>query len=178
MKISSLPIDAVLTAIPELYATPSGDIYSYRLSVNKSRPKRAGLPVIGKLTPHPTGPAKYQYMKCRYYSKTYSWHRLIAETFHPNPNNLPTINHIDENKFNNHSDNLEWMSRSDNSSHSVYKRYKPVIQLDLLGGFVKEHDSVTIAAKSMTSKPSGPGSIQRAASTANRTAYGYRWKYA
>ena len=35
-------------------------------------------------------------------------HRIIALTFIPNPNNLPQINHKDENKANNAVDNLEW----------------------------------------------------------------------
>ena len=45
-------------------------------------------------------------------------HRLVAETFIPNPNNLPEVNHIDSNRSNNHIDNLEWVSRKQNKRHS------------------------------------------------------------
>jgi hypothetical protein len=37
-------------------------------------------------------------------------HRLVAEAFIPNPNNLEIINHKDGNKLNNNIDNLEWVS--------------------------------------------------------------------
>lgn len=41
-------------------------------------------------------------------------HRLVATAFLPNANNLPEVNHKDEDKTNNHVDNLEWMSKQDN----------------------------------------------------------------
>ena len=44
----------------------------------------------------------------------YSVHRLIAETLIENPNNLDTVNHIDNDKSNNSVDNLEWMERHSN----------------------------------------------------------------
>ena len=45
-------------------------------------------------------------------------HRLVAEAFIPNPNELPQINHIDGNKENNNVKNLEWVNNSQNMIHA------------------------------------------------------------
>ena len=50
--------------------------------------------------------------------KKYSIHRLVAEAFLPNPDNLPVVNHKDENKLNNNVENLEWCTQAYNVNYS------------------------------------------------------------
>lgn len=46
-------------------------------------------------------------------------HRLVAQAFLPNPNNLPEVNHIDCDRTNASVENLEWVTASQNRSHGV-----------------------------------------------------------
>ena len=59
-------------------------------------------------------------------SKAKKIHRLVAEAFIPNENNYLEINHKDENKTNNHVENLEWCTRGHNNNHGT--RIERVVQ--------------------------------------------------
>ncbi len=49
---------------------------------------------------------------------TVSPHRIVAQTFISNPENKPEVNHIDGNKSNNCTSNLEWVTHSENMRHA------------------------------------------------------------
>ena len=51
--------------------------------------------------------------------KNFLVHRLVAIAFIPNPDNLPQVNHINENKEDNSVDNLEWISHKNNACHGT-----------------------------------------------------------
>lgn len=58
-------------------------------------------------------------------SKTFLYHRILAECFIPNPNNLPQINHKDGNPLNNELSNLEWCSALENNLHAINSGLRP-----------------------------------------------------
>ena len=61
------------------------------------------------------------YIKYMLFDGYYYLHRLLAESFIPNPNNFPDINHINENKNDNRIENLEWCTHRNNMRHTLCK---------------------------------------------------------
>ena len=53
------------------------------------------------------------YLTIHICNKTYTIHKLIAETFIPNPHNKPTVDHKDRDKTNNFYTNLRWATVSE-----------------------------------------------------------------
>ena len=103
--------------------------------------------------------------------KTYRVHRLVAQAYIPNPDNLPEVNHIDEDKSNNHVSNLEWCTQEYNLHYgSKALLCKPVycIELD------KTFSSAGVASKELSILDKG---IRLCCKGRSKTAGGYHWKY-
>lgn len=89
--------------------------------------------------------------------KSYSLyiHRLVAQAFIPNPSNLPCVNHKDEDKTNNHVENLEWCTPEYNANYGTGKKrmgiahHKKVRQYTKDGIFLKEWDSYQEAEQAL-----------------------------
>lgn len=71
------------------------------------------------LTPH-LNENGYMYVTLRRNNRnvTTAVHRLVAETYIPNPEKKPFVNHIDANRSNPHKENLEWCTQSENIKHA------------------------------------------------------------
>ena len=100
-------------------------------------------------------------------AKPFRVHRLVAVAFIPNPDNLPIINHKDENKLNNNADNLEWCTQQYNVRYSIAT---PIFGYD--GQNIIEYDAMVDAEKDGFDISNIWQSITKGCSHK-----GYRWQY-
>jgi hypothetical protein len=115
--------------------------------------------------------------------KTVKVHRLVAAAFFEKVAGKEAINHIDGVKTNNHIDNLEWVTNSENRIHALMtglaigKAYnnKPVHQFTKEGQFIAEHESIRGAARAIGR---GDTTLGNCLKGNRKTCGGFVWKYA
>lgn len=104
-------------------------------------------------------------------------HRLVAEAFIPNPNELRDVNHKNGDKSDNRVENLEWASHSDNMTHSfreLGKNVRHIVQLDLDNNFIERWNSIIEASEATGICRTNIGECCRG----NRKhTKGYKWVY-
>lgn len=145
-----------------------GRVYNYKGKYIRQQQSRGYCQVI--LSKH---------SQCR----TFRVHRLVAKEFIENPQNLPEVNHKDEDTSNNFSDNLEWCTFEYNQSYgtrierilkSNEKQKKKVLRFDKNGKYLDEWTGIRSVSTLLSIDRR---SIQRCCQGKINSAGGYIWKY-
>ena len=146
----------------------------------------------GLMTPYDNGKGYFQVnLSKNGETKKCLVHRLVAEVFLENPENLPEVNHKDEDKTNNFvflnedgtvnkkKSNLEWKTHRGNCNHGTRNermaktKSKPVLQLSLSGELIREWPSIAECGRNGFSL----GAVSECCNGKRKTYKGFLWMY-
>lgn len=124
--------------------------YARVRSLGRMTQRRDGTKIFRKgklIKPFLTGKGEAAYLSVELHKDNQDYresvHRLVGIVFVPNPDNLPCVNHKDENKLNNLPENLEWCTYQYNSAYSCGKK----IEQRKDGELIKSYNSIRQAER-------------------------------
>lgn len=97
-------VDYIVSSDGKVYSTNNIGRAKYHKEISQRKNSDGYMQITGGKTGH---------------RGQYRVHRMIAEAFIPNPDNLPEVNHKDNNRTNNCVDNLEWCTHVYNIQYSI-----------------------------------------------------------
>ncbi len=112
--------------------------------------------------------------------KRYYDHVVVARTFIPNPNDLPTVNHINTVRNDNRVINLEWLSRSEQNykenqeTDRIVTGHRPIEQLDMEGNFIRSWEKAMDAATALGASKQNIGAVCKGR---RESCKGFLWRY-
>lgn len=119
----------------------------------------------------PFKPSKSDYLCVNLYKdntrKAFLVHRLVAEAYIPNPDNLPQVNHKDEVKTHNWINNLEWCDAKYNIRYSHGKKVKCIETGEIFNSAAEAGEAVN----------RNKWNISAACAGIQKTCGGYHWQY-
>jgi hypothetical protein len=116
-------------------------------------------------------------------NKTYQLHRIVAQLFVTKSENKLFVNHIDGNKENNYAENLEWVTKSENTKHAykiglIKKTTRKVNQYDKGGNFIAQFESLICASIKLKIDRASIGHVCAKDRPGSNSCGGFVFKYA
>lgn len=124
------------------------------------------------------------------WSHDHTVHRLVAIAFVPNPDNLPEVDHINNDKNDFRACNLQWVTRKQNMRKAFkdkiiplfwewkkwksHPRSKIILQKTISGLIIREWDNALIASKELNIQQP---SISKACRGKRISAWGFKWEF-
>jgi len=120
-------------------------------------------------------------------SKAVKFHRIVCGIFHPNTDNLPEVNHINEIKTDNRAENLEWCTRQYNANwgtarlrqslntRNQHDISRPVYQYSMEGQLLNKYPSIKEAARQTGAKEANIASVCNGGKSSSTA--GFLWSF-